>query len=749
MADPTVSTDSGSQATASPPMGPSVGELSTYRDTGLAPFGQQVPQSPYGPAVDPLAGGLDYGRLLHAFRRCWLPATAIGLAIGLVAATAAWLTLPRGYEAIAWLRVRANTGGFMTGGMVGGEYESYRKTQVQLIKSPFVLTSTMRRPGIAELETFKEIDDPIDWLARKLSIVIPAESEVLQIRLRGERAADVASIVNAVTDAYLKDIVNKEKSDRLERRDTLERKYKENMTEVRQRLETFNSLARSLGTSDSSEVATQRSLLLDHLGTLRARLTQLKGTVAVIDAELAIMDARAKGDLDEAEGLPDDQFEFLLMRDPEVAEIRGRLAALEEAITFQGERSARGRNDPAVRRLIAQRAALIENLERRKEEVRPRLSAELAAGAVGNRTAGYEGPATLRKRRELASIELEEVSKEFDTVAEEVKKLGQANADLEARKRELDHLQSVTDEMGRQLNASEVDLAMPNRVELIEEAGVPRTSDNLFRIMLTGLVGMAGLALGVGALVGLEYWRDRVNAADQLTQRLGIRVIGTVPRIARSAKKPDDGSVAECVDGVRTVISQSGRETPRVLLVTSAVEHEGKTTLSSQLAASLARSGKRTLLVDGDLRHPNVHLAVELDLRQGMPELLRGEIGVDEAIQPTGIEGLFVVTGGTCDYAAITCLSRPEAAAIMKKFRESFDHVIVDAGPVLAFADVLQFGQLSDVAILATMRDVSSIPQVTTAIDRLRSVGIRVLGTVVNGVADSGPRRRYAALGRG
>jgi capsular exopolysaccharide synthesis family protein len=203
--------------------------------------------------------------------------------------------------------------------------------------------------------------------------------------------------------------------------------------------------------------------------------------------------------------------------------------------------------------------------------------------------------------------------------------------------------------------------------------------------------------------------------------------------------------VAECVDGVRAVISQTGREAPKVIIVTSAVEHEGKTTFAAQLAASLARAGNRTLIVDGDLRHPNTHLALELDLRVGLPELLRGEIGADEAVQPTSVDGLFAVTGGSCDYAAITALSRSETSKVIKAFRGSFDTVVIDAGPVLAFADVLLLGQLSDAAIVVTMRDVSRVPLVGKAVDRLRSVGIRVLGTVVNGVSETTPHRQYAS----
>ena len=181
-----------------------------------------------------------------------------------------------------------------------------------------------------------------------------------------------------------------------------------------------------------------------------------------------------------------------------------------------------------------------------------------------------------------------------------------------------------------------------------------------------------------------------------------------------------------------------------MILVTSAVEHEGKTTFAAQLAASLARSDKRTLLLDGDLRHPNVHLALQLDLRTGFPELLRGEIGNDEAVQPTAIEGLFAVTGGMCDYAAITALSRAELGKVIKGFRDSFDHVVIDAGTVLAFADAMLLGQQSDVALVATMRDVSRVPLVTAAVDKLRGVGVRVLGTVVNGVSDAPARRQYA-----
>jgi succinoglycan biosynthesis transport protein ExoP len=723
---------------------PQAGMLAPIRDTGLATFpGSQLPGTVVAPA-DPLAGGIDYRRVWHAFRRRWIPATVLAVTFGVIAGLLTFLFLPRGFEAVAWLRVRDKSGMFGAGmGRDNAEYEAYRKTQVQLIKSPLVLMAALRRPGVNSLEALKGEEDKVGWLMRNVQVSAPMESEVLQVRLRGEDPKEITQIVNAVTNAYLNDVVNKEKAERLARRDTLEKKYKENMAEVRTRLDTYHNLAKSLGTTDSAEVATQRALLLDHLGTLRAEQTQLQRSIALLDAELAIMDAKERGEITLEQSVPEEMVDAMVLRDPQFTELRDRLAQIEEAVVFQAQRSARGPNDPAVKKLQDMRDSMLVRMERRREELKPQILTQLTMDAASRRSgAAAESPVVLRMRREILARQLEQTTKDFDKVADEVKMLGQANADLMARKQEIEQLMKVTDEMGMRLNTTEIDIAMPNRVELIEEASVPEGSDELFRTMLTVLASTAGLVLGGSSVVALEYLRDRLSTSEEVPQRLGLRVVGTVPKITRRA---NPGHVAECVDGVRAVVMQTGREAPKVILVTSSVEHEGKTTFASQLAASLARAGKRTLLLDGDLRHPNVHLALGLDLRSGLPELLRGEIGNDEAVQPTGVEGLFAVTGGACDYTAITALSRPETAGIIKGFREAFDHVVIDAGPVLAFSDVLLLGQLSDVAIVATMRDVSRVPQVTAAVDKLRSVGIRVLGVVVNGVDDTAARRKYAS----
>jgi capsular exopolysaccharide synthesis family protein len=738
MSDPNAAVEEQARADAA---GPASSAIAIRDATVALPPPAPFPgAAPVGREQQPL--GIDYVRAIHACRRRWLPAVALGLLGSLLLAGPAWMFLPRGYEAIAWLRVR-DKGGMLSRGRDTAEYESYKKTQLQLMKSPYVLQAALRRPGIEGLETLQEaVPDQVGWLSRAVQITATPDSEVVQVKLRGKKADDVAKLVNAVTSAFLDDVVNKERTERLGRRDALEKKFKENMAELRARRETLNSLARTLGTRDSAEVANQRGLLLDHVGTLRGLLTQTQREITAIDAELWIADARASGEISAEESLPDDMIEATLARDPQIIEMNDRLADLDEAISYQEQRSARGGSEPAVRRLRAQGEELERRIESRKRELRPAIVTQLMIDMVGRRV---ETPTVLKKRREMLVKTLEETSKEFDQLTKEVTELGKANADMDARKVELEHLQRVTDQLGIELESSAIDLDMPNRVTLIEPAGVPQGNDRLFRILLTGLAGLAGFTLGGGAIVWSEYMRDHVSSVDDVTRRAGVRVLGTFPLASQLRKRADGAAVmAERGDTLRTLVCQAGRNAPRVILVTSAVEHEGKTTCAAQLAASLARSDKRTLLLDGDLRKPGVHAALSLEMRAGLPEVLRGEKGNDEVVEPTGIEGLFAVTGGACDYAAVSALARPDLGRILQGFREAFDHVVIDAGPVLDVSDALLLGQQCDVVILSTMLDSSRVPQVVDAVERLRSVGLRPLGAVVHGPAVGVGRRRAA-----
>src|SRR5262249_21773621 len=115
----------------------------------------------------------------------------------------------------------------------------------------------------------------------------------------------------------------------------------------------------------------------------------------------------------------------------------------------------------------------------------------------------------------------------------------------------------------------------------------------------------------------------------------------------------------ESIDATRTMLVHSARNgSHRVVMIASAVSGEGKTSLASQLATSLARGGLTTLLFDADFRSPSIHRLFDLPLNQGLSELIRGECDLDEVLVTTPIEHLKVLTAGRCDRLALGFLAR-------------------------------------------------------------------------------------------
>jgi capsular exopolysaccharide synthesis family protein len=238
----------------------------------------------------------------------------------------------------------------------------------------------------------------------------------------------------------------------------------------------------------------------------------------------------------------------------------------------------------------------------------------------------------------------------------------------------------------------------------------------------------------------------RIHTADEISTGLGMRVVGAVPSLAHAAQRvvntggEDDlheQHLLESIDGIRTVLLRDADvQDTRVVMVTSAASGEGKTTLASHLAGSLARAGRRTLLIDCDLRRPAVHQLFELPLQPGFSEVLLGEVHVAEATMSTSVDGLWMIPAGQWDRDVVQALARDGVQKIFDKLRNEYDFILVDSHPVLAATDSLLIGQQADAVILSLMRDVSQTPKVHAAAQRLATLGIRVFGTVMNGLPE-------------
>jgi capsular exopolysaccharide synthesis family protein len=200
--------------------------------------------------------------------------------------------------------------------------------------------------------------------------------------------------------------------------------------------------------------------------------------------------------------------------------------------------------------------------------------------------------------------------------------------------------------------------------------------------------------------------------------------------------------LTEAVDSIAAQLHrQAVLEQTRVILVSSPASGEGKTTLATQLALSLARSGRRTALVDFDLRRPALDAVFDFPLEPGVCDVLRGEANAQQLAQPTATEGLAVITAGRWDRAAMAALANNAAGPLLEELRQEYEFIVIDTSPVLAVADTRFVSQHVDAVILSVRRDTSLAPQVEAAKEVLEAFGVKSVEAVFVGPGDTRSER--------
>jgi capsular exopolysaccharide synthesis family protein len=311
---------------------------------------------------------------------------------------------------------------------------------------------------------------------------------------------------------------------------------------------------------------------------------------------------------------------------------------------------------------------------------------------------------------------------------------------------EITNLEQFKQRLGQEITTVQAD-AEPRRVAIVgkKKEAVVTLRDDKRQMQMAAMAGLGVFGLVVFGVSFWEFRARRVNSLDEVAGGLGIRLLGTLPRLpagargqVATAKSARDlyyqGLLHESMDVTRTVVLHAAQAFgARVLLVTSATEGEGKTSLASQLAASLARAGHRTLLVDGDLRKPALHRLFELPLDPGLSELLRGEVSPADVTQPSRLSRLWVIPAGVWDGHATQALAQEHTRTIFQDLREQYDYIVVDSCPVLPVADALLIAQQTDAVVFSVLREESRLPLVYAAYQRLAGLGVRLLGAVFSG----------------
>lgn len=209
----------------------------------------------------------------------------------------------------------------------------------------------------------------------------------------------------------------------------------------------------------------------------------------------------------------------------------------------------------------------------------------------------------------------------------------------------------------------------PTALELLDESGVPAYPVNAFNSTSTMIKGgLIGALIWCVLIACMALLKNTIHNEDELRRTLNFECLSQIPDVKISKRQPcplilDEncsGGFEESVRLLRVRVEKIMEEQEKqVLLVSSAIPGEGKTTISLNLAASLAQSGKRVLLIDCDLRNPSIGKALQMEEQNGLVSYMNGEITIKDAIQSTRQENLHVITGsGGTDEKGVEVLSQ-------------------------------------------------------------------------------------------
>ncbi len=279
----------------------------------------------------------------------------------------------------------------------------------------------------------------------------------------------------------------------------------------------------------------------------------------------------------------------------------------------------------------------------------------------------------------------------------------------------------------------------------------------------------AGLIVGLLAGLGAAFLRTRmdrsVRTADEVVA-LGTTVLGLIPAIVDGNKGPAYGgaqpsrralrqqadqlgqsakdlvvhlspnsSVAECCRTIRTNLAFMSTDKPlRAITVTSPGPSEGKSTFAVSLAITIAQSGKRVVLVDTDLRRPRLHRALGTNSRVGVTSILASEQSIEESVQTTMVDGLWLIPCGPIPPNPSELLHTASFSRFLAQLKERFDIVILDSPPVGVVIDAAIIGPQVDGAIMIAQSGRTSRDALSHALRQMRDVGTNILGCVLNDV---------------
>jgi capsular exopolysaccharide synthesis family protein len=326
-------------------------------------------------------------------------------------------------------------------------------------------------------------------------------------------------------------------------------------------------------------------------------------------------------------------------------------------------------------------------------------------------------------------------------------------------KREVDTNRNLYDGLLERLRQNGVMAGFQfGNIQILESGRPLRTPDSPKVMWILAIASLLGLALGVCVAILLDFWDNSISTLEEAEQLASLPSLGSVPLIKApktrlTGKQNGNGRLAEPVNGnalpatqpaqpwqltesmraiCASILLSRSDERPRLIVVTSATPAEGKTTLVTHLGKAFAEAGLTTLLVEADLRKPDLSKAFSIGNEDGLSLFLAGHVSPGPKIHETEVPNLFVAAGGPIPPNPAALLHSDRLRQFLEAVVTDYQVVLVDTPP-LSMADARILGTKADGVVLVVRAGRTARNVVLRACSTLDTAGVNVLGMVLNG----------------
>jgi len=620
-----------------------------------------------------------------------------------------------------------------------------------------VLEKAVADRVIASVPAVSQAKDPVAFLREEVRVTSTAGYRLMDVRFEDPDPTSAANVVNTLVDEYLR---TRRAMDEI-RTSTQERNVLAALSKAEAEVEAAKARVRDLsvqavktdtlvGESESGRIDTS------YLDGIRMQRMELTSELAILELNLAEVEAaykrdqQSKSDAGVDESKPVEITEEILDRDVVVGAVVQQLENAKTALRDLETATNVGAKNPiyiqASRRVEMLEKELVRTRENRKVELATRGVMASADARRDRINALRDKVAQMKTKRDV----LENQVKEYLT---SLKQSSATSVDLQFAEADLQEWNTIRATVHNRRIQLQTERDAMDSVRELERAIAPRFLVEELPYKQLALGAMAGAALPFLIGLLLEIRSRRVDDAGQLESRTRLSVLGeisTIPVATNGKLSKRKRSHArelrlfeESVDSLSTtLILREDLKGAQVFTITSALSGEGKTSVSCQLVVSMARAtGKKVLLIDGDLRAPDVHHVFGRQMTPGLVGYLSGDGDWRDYVDREWNESIHILSAGYLKGSPHRLMSSGRYERMIAEAREEYGFVVVDTPPVLPASEALLFATAADAVLICALRDKSRIEQMIQAFSRMESAGAKVAGSVLSGV----PVKEYAS----